>query len=249
MAIILGTGLGGLVKEIKSKRSLPYSDIPHFPVSTVATHESELYAGFLSGKPVYVLAGRFHFYEGYSLEQVTFPVRVLRKLGVKTLLISNAAGGMNRNFNGGDIMLVRDHINFMGVNPLVGPNDDRLGPRFPDLFDAYDPKLVEVAENAARDLKIPVQQGTYIAVSGPNLETPAEYRFFGQFADAVGMSTVPEVIVARHSGMKVLAFSIITDLCHPEALKPANIEEIIHTATKAEKKLTALVKEVVKRIR
>ncbi len=247
-AIILGTGLGRLAKEIKGAQIIPYSKIPHFPVPTGIGHEGELYLGKLYNKKVICLAGRFHYYEGHSMEDITFPVRVMKALGAKNLIISNAAGGMNRNFSHGDIMLIEDHVNFMGVNPLIGPNDDRLGPRFPDMFAPYDKKLIQLAEKAAADLKISVKKGVYVGVTGPNLETRAEYRMLSQFADAVGMSTVPEVIVAVHCGLRVLGLSVITDLCFPEVLKVADIKEIIQTANKAEPVLAMLVKEIVKRI-
>lgn len=247
-AIILGTGLGRLAKEIKGPQIIPYSKIPHFPVPTGIGHEGELYIGKIHGKKVICLAGRFHYYEGHSMADITLPVRVVKALGAKTLIISNAAGGMNRNFTHGNIMIIEDHVNFMGVNPLIGPNDERLGPRFPDMFEPYCKKLILLAEKAAAELKIPVKKGVYVGVSGPNLETRAEYRMLSQFADVVGMSTVPEVIVAVHCGLRVLGLSIVTDMCCPEVLKPANIKEIIHTANKAEPVLTKLVKEIVKRI-
>src|SRR5712692_637987 len=214
VGIILGTGLGGLAKEIKREVVLDYEEIPHFPVSTVESHYGKLIFGTLGGKNVVAMQGRFHYYEGYSLQQITFPVRVMSQkvgLGVKSLLISNAAGGLNPLFQPGDMMIVADHINLLGDNPLIGPNDDRLGPRFPDMSEPYSRVLIGVAEEAALDLKMRIQKGVYVAVSGPSLETRAEYRFLRTVgADAVGMSTVPEVIVAVHMGMKVLGFSIIT---------------------------------------
>lgn len=248
IAIILGTGLGKLAGEIKQAKKIPYSKIPHFPVPTGIGHEGELYLGRIHGKNVICLAGRFHYYEGHSMEDITLPVRVVKALGAKTLIVSNAAGGMNRNFGHGDIMLIEDHVNFMGVNPLIGPNDDRLGPRFPDMFEPYDKKLIQLAEKTAADLKIPVKKGVYVGVTGPNLETRAEYRMLSQFADVVGMSTVPEVIVAVHCGLRVLGLSIATDLCYPEALKPANITEIIKTANAAEPVLSKLVQEIIRRM-
>ncbi|TAK57382.1 MAG: purine-nucleoside phosphorylase, partial [Bacteroidetes bacterium] len=224
--------------------------IPHFPVSTVESHHGKLIFGTLSGKKIVAMQGRFHYYEGYTMQQVTFPVRVMHAgLGVKTLLISNAAGGMNPLFRRGDIMLITDHINLLGDNPLIGPNENSLGPRFPDMSEPYSRKLIELASTVALDLKIPVQKGVFVAVPGPNLETRAEYRFLrATGADVVGMSTVPEVIVANHMGMNVLGFSIITDECFPDSLKPALLSEIIEVANTAEPKLTKIMKEVVKRI-
>ncbi len=251
IGIILGTGLGGLVKDIKIECSLDYDDIPYFPVSTVESHHGKLIFGTLNGKKIVAMQGRFHFYEGYTMQQVTYPVRVMHAgLGIKTLLISNAAGGMNPLFHRGDIMLITDHINLQGDNPLIGHNEDSLGPRFPDMSEPYSRKLIDLAQSVALDLKIPVQKGIFVAVPGPNLETRAEYRFLrGIGADVVGMSTVPEVIVAVHMGMHVLGFSIITDECFPDALKPALLSEIIEAANKAEPRLTHIMKEVVKRIK
>jgi purine-nucleoside phosphorylase len=250
IGIILGTGLGGLVKEIKKEIVIDYEKIPHFPVSTVESHHGKLIFGTLSGKKIVAMQGRFHMYEGYDLKQVTFPVRVMKFLGVKNLLISNAAGALNPLFQKGDVMIMSDHINLLGDNPLIGPNDDELGPRFPDMSEAYSKDLIALAEQAALDLKIRVQKGVYVAMPGPNLETRAEYRFLRIIgADAVGMSTVPEDIVAVHMGMKVLGFSILTDECFPDALKPASLEKILKVAMKAEPKMTAIMKEVVKRMK
>jgi purine-nucleoside phosphorylase len=250
IGIILGTGLGGLVKEIKKDVVIDYSDIPHFPISTVESHHGKLIFGTLAGKNVVAMQGRFHMYEGYSLKQVTFPVRVMKFLGVENLLVSNAAGALNPLFQKGDVMIMSDHINLLGDNPLIGQNDDELGPRFPDMSEAYNKELIALAEQAALDLKIRVQKGVYVAMQGPNLETKAEYRFVRFIgADAVGMSTVPEDIVAVHMGMKVLGFSILTDECFPDALKPAMLEEILKVANKAEPKMTAIMKEVVKRMK
>jgi purine-nucleoside phosphorylase len=250
IGIILGTGLGGLVKEIKKEVVIDYGNIPHFPVSTVESHQGKLIFGTLSGKKVVAMQGRFHLYEGYHLKQVTFPVRVMKFLGVESILISNAGGALNPLFKKGDVMLIADHINLLGDNPLIGPNDDELGPRFPDMSEAYSKELIALAEQAALDLKIRVQKGVYVAMQGPNLETKAEYRFLRTVgADAVGMSTIPEDIVAVHMGMKVLGFSILTDECFPDALKPALLKEILKVATKAEPKMTAIMKEVVKRMR
>lgn len=249
VALILGTGLGGLAKEIDVAAQIPYGDIPGFPTSTVESHAGRLLLGTLGGKCVVAMQGRFHRYEGYSMQQITFPVRVLRALGADRLVVSNACGGMNPLWPAGDLMLIADHINLLGDNPLIGPNDEGLGPRFPDMSAPYDPGLREIARCVARDLKITLREGVYVAVTGPNLETPAEYRFLkGIGADVVGMSTVPEVIVAVHGGMRVLGISIITDECLPDALEPANVEKIIATAEKAEPNLTQLVAGVLGRM-
>ena len=252
IGIILGTGLGGLVKEIRKEIVLDYDEIPHFPVSTVESHHGKLIFGTLAGKKIVAMQGRFHLYEGYSLQQVTFPVRLMSKkvgLGVKTLLISNAAGGMNPLFRRGDLMIITDHINLQGDNPLIGPNDSDLGPRFPDMSEPYSRELISLADTVAADQNIPVQHGVFVAVQGPNLETRAEYGFLrGIGGDAVGMSTVPEDIVAIHMGMRVLGISIITDECFPENLQPVTLEEVIAAANKAEPKLTKIIKEVVKRL-
>jgi len=249
VAIILGTGLGGLAKEITRAVRIPYSEIPHFPVSTVLGHSGELVLGTLSGKKVVAMSGRCHYYEGYSMQQVTFPLRVMKYLGAKTLIVSNAAGGMNPFYKRGDIVLIADHINLMGDNPLIGPNDDTIGPRFPDMSEPYSRKLLDLAERTAIDLKIKVHRGVFVGVAGPNLETRAEYRFLrGIGADIVSMSTVPEVIVARHMNMEVLGLSIVTDMCLPDALEPADHIEIMKAAQKAEPKLTRLVREVLRRL-
>ena len=250
IGIILGTGLGGLVKEIRKEAVIDYGSIPHFPVSTVESHSGKLIFGSLAGKPVVAMQGRFHLYEGYDLKKITFPVRVMKFLGVRNILISNAAGALNPLFRKGDVMIMTDHINLLGDNPLIGPNDEELGPRFPDMSEAYSRDLIALADQAALDLKIRVQRGVYVAMQGPNLETRAEYRFLRTVgADAVGMSTVPEDIVAVHMGIRVLGFSILTDECFPDALKPASLKEILKVATNAEPKMTAIMKEVVKRIK
>lgn len=249
VGIILGTGLGGLVKEMKIEHEIDYKDLPHFPLSTVESHQGKIILGEIGGKKVVAMQGRFHFYEGYSMKQITYPVRLMKYLGVKTLLVSNACGGMNPLFARGDIMLMIDHINLLGDNPLIGKNEDELGPRFPDMSEPYSKELIGLAEKIALENQIKVQKGVYVAVPGPNLETKAEYRFLRNIgADVVGMSTVPENIVAVHMGMKVLGVSIITDECFPEALKPANVEEIIATAESAEPKMTLIMKEVINRI-
>ncbi|MCE9526768.1 MAG: purine-nucleoside phosphorylase [Planctomycetales bacterium] len=240
--IILGTGLGNLVQQIQVEASLDYEEIPNFLRSTVTSHHGRLVCGTLGGLPVMAMEGRFHMYEGYPLDQITLPVRVMRELGAKLLVVSNACGGMNPYYRGGDIMLIEDHINLMGANPLIGVNDDRLGPRFPDMCEPYDHGLIQRALEVARHDNIVAHQGVFVAVSGPNLETRAEYRFLRMIgADVVGMSTVPEVIVAVHCGLKVVGFSIVTDMCLPDALEPADVPKIIATANAAEPKLTKLV--------
>lgn len=249
VGIILGTGLGGLVKDIQKETEIDYGAIPHFPVSTVESHHGKLIFGNLAGKKVVAMQGRFHFYEGYSLQQITFPVRVMKFLGVKSLLVSNAAGALNPKFRRGDLMIISDHINLLGDNPLIGPNDETLGPRFPDMSEPYSRELIALAEACAGTLNIKVQKGVYAAMQGPNLETRAEYRFLQTIgADAVGMSTVPEDIVAVHMGLKVLGFSILTDECFPETLKPVSLEEVIAVANEAEPRMTAVMKAVVGRI-
>ncbi len=249
IAIILGTGLGALAKEIEAEAVVPYEEIPDFPVPTVESHSGRLLLGHLAGQPVVAMQGRFHRYEGYSFQQVTFPVRVMRDLGAESLIVSNACGGMNPMWDIGDLMLIADHINLLGDNPLIGPNLDELGPRFPDMSEPYDVGLQRLALDVAREEKITLRRGVYVAVPGPNLETRAEYRFLRLIgADVVGMSTVPEVIVAVHGGMRVLGISIVTDSCLPDALKPASVEEIIRVAGEAEPKLTSLIKSVVARM-
>lgn len=247
IGIVLGTGLGGLVKEIEIEHEIEYKDLPHFPLSTVESHHGKLIFGKINEKNVVAMQGRFHYYEGYSMQQITFPVRVMKFIGVKTLLVSNACGGMNPIYQRGDVMLVLDHINLLGDNPLIGKNYDELGPRFPDMSEPYDLELIKLAERAALENKIKVQKGVYAAVPGPNLETKAEYRFLRNIgADVVGMSTIPENIVANHMGIKVLGISIITDECFPDSLKPVNVEEIISAAMQAEPKMTLIMKEVIK---
>jgi len=247
--IILGTGLGGLAREIDVAATVEYADIPGFPLSTVESHAGRLLCGTLGGRPVVAMQGRFHRYEGYSLQQVTFPVRVLRALGAETLIVSNACGGMREDWAPGDLMLLADHINLLGDNPLIGVNDDRLGPRFPDMSAPYDAELREIAREVAAAQGTVLREGVYVAVTGPNLETRAEYRMLRKIgADVVGMSTVPEVIVAVHGGMRVLGVSIITDQCIPETLVPAELATIIATASRAEPRLTALVRSVMERL-
>jgi len=242
IGIVLGTGLSGLASQIDVRSRISYADIPHFPESTVTAHPGELVLGMLANKPVIAMSGRFHAYEGYTLQQVTFPVRVAKELGIHTLIVSNAAGGLNPQFAAGDLMVITDHINFMGSNPLIGPNDDSLGPRFPDMIEPYTQTLIDLAESVALAKGIQLRRGVYLACPGPSLETRAEYRFMrGLGADAVGMSTVPEVIVAVHAGLKVLGFSAITDECLPDALKPVDIDKIIATANGVEPALTEIV--------
>ena len=249
VGIVLGTGLGALARQIESPVTIDYGDIPGFPLSTVESHHGRLLCGQLGGKSIVAMQGRFHRYEGYTLQQVTFPVRVLRALGASTLVVSNASGGMHPLWAPGDLMLISDHINLLGDNPLVGPNDDALGPRFPDMSAPYDEALRALARAVALDLRITLREGVYVAVPGPNLETPAEYRMLRTLgADVVGMSTVPEVIVAVHGGMRVLGISIITDQCLPDALEPASLETIIATANRAEPDLTRLVRGVLERL-
>jgi purine-nucleoside phosphorylase len=252
VGIVLGTGLGALADEIETEAAIPYEDIPHFPRSTVASHAGRLRCGRLAGQPVVAMEGRFHLYEGYTPAQVTFPIRVLRELGCQILIVSNAAGGLDPLQAKGDLVVIDDHINLpglAGINPLIGPNDDRLGPRFPDLYEPYDRKLQELALAVALDEKIVARRGVYVGVVGPNLETRAEYRFLRAMgADVVGMSTVAEVLVAVHAGMRVLGFSIVTDLCLPDALHPVVIEEILAVAAQAEGKLRRLVGALIGRL-
>jgi purine-nucleoside phosphorylase len=244
--IILGTGLGGLAEEIQTEAAFPYDEIPHFPHATVKSHAGRLTCGKLAGKTVMAMEGRFHFYEGWSLKQITFPVRVMKALGCEVLIVSNACGGMNPQWAKGDIMVIEDHINLLGDNPLVGKNDDRLGIRFPDMCRPYDPELIALTQRIALEERITCQKGVFVAVPGPNLETRAEYRFLrGIGADVVGMSTVPEVIVGVHAGLRNLGLSVITDQCLPDALEPAVLEDIIAVANAAEKKLRVLVRRVV----
>ena len=240
--IILGTGLGRLANQIDVETSISYADIPHFPVSTVESHAGRLLFGKLGGKNVVAMQGRFHYYEGYTMQQIVFPLRVLQANGAHTLLVSNACGGMNPNFRRGDIMCITDHINLLGDNPLIGANDNELGPRFPDMSEPYTRSLVDVAERVALDMGIKMHQGVYVAVSGPNLETRAEYRFLRQIGgDVVGMSTVPEVIAAVHMGMKTLGISVITDECFPDALEPVEMKHILEAADMAEPKMTQVM--------
>jgi purine-nucleoside phosphorylase len=249
VAIVLGTGLGGLAAEIEVEAAIPYGDIPGFPLSTVESHAGRLLLGRLGQRPVVAMQGRFHRYEGYDLAAVTFPVRVMHALGARVLFVSNACGGMNPLWSPGDLVLLSDHINLLGDNPLIGANDERLGPRFPDMSAPYDPELRALARATARELGITLREGVYVAVPGPNLETRSEYRMLRMMgADVVGMSTVPEVIVAGHAGMRTLGISIITDQCLPDALEPADIGRIIATANRAEPSLTRLIVGLAERV-
>lgn len=250
VALVLGTGLGALAEAIEVEEEVPYEEIPHFPLSTVETHTGRLLLGRLEGVPVAAMQGRFHRYEGYSLEEIVRPVRVLRLLGAEILVTSGAGGGMHPLMRLGDLVLLDDHLDLLGDNPLVGPNLDELGPRFPDMSEPYDRELQEVAMNAALERGIELRRGVYAAVTGPNLETRAEYRMLRSLgADVVGMSTVPEVIAARHAAMRVLGLTIVTDLCFPDALEPVDVPTILKTAAEAEPALTALVRDVTKHLR
>jgi purine-nucleoside phosphorylase len=244
--IILGTGLGGLVKEIEIIDEIPYEQIPNFPVSTVESHKGRLIFGLLGGKSVMAMQGRFHYYEGYSLQEVTFPVRVMKLLGIQKLFVSNASGGVNPDFEVGEIMIINDHINFFPGNPLIGKNLDELGPRFPDMSDPYDTDLIERAVAIAAKNSIRVSQGVYLGLTGPTLETPAEYKFVRVVgADAVGMSTVPEVIAARHMEIPTFAISIITDLGVPGKIKKVSVQDVIEVASRQEPKMTLIMKELI----
>jgi purine-nucleoside phosphorylase len=249
VGIVLGTGLGALAEEIEAAATIPYSEIPHFPRSTVESHAGQLVCGRLASRTVVAMEGRFHLYEGYTAAEVTFPIRILKELGCSTLLVSNASGGMNPQHDKGDILVIDDHINLLGVNPLIGPNDDRLGPRFPDMSQPYDRELRAKALQAALEEKVVAHSGVYVAVTGPNLETRAEYRYLRAIgADVVGMSTIPEVIIAVHAGLRVLGFSVITDRCLPDALVPVSLDEILAVAREAEGKLRRIVRRVLERL-
>jgi purine-nucleoside phosphorylase len=249
VAVILGTGLGTLAEGLKVETTISYREIPHFAASTVESHKGELLFGRLAGRPAVVMSGRVHFYEGYSMRQVSFPVRVMQALGAHTLVVSNACGGMNPLMNAGDIMVVTDHINLMGDNPLIGPNDESLGPRFPDMSQPYDRGLIRLAEDVALAEGLKVQKGVFVAVAGPNLETAAEYRFLrGIGADVVGMSLIPENLVAVHGGMRVVALAVITDRCLPDALEAVDIPRILAVAAEAAPRLDRLVTRLVARL-
>lgn len=249
VGVILGTGLGDFADALEAATVVPFAQIPHFPVSTVESHAGELHFGRLAGVPVAVLKGRVHYYEGYTMREVVFPARVLRALGCGTLVVTNAVGGMDPELTPGSIVVTTDHINLMGDNPLIGPNDDELGPRFPDMSEPYARSLVALAERVALELAIPLRRGVLVAVPGPNLETAAEYRFLRWIgADIVGMSLVPETIAAVHGGQRVLAFNVVTDACLPDALKPATLAEILAVAGRTAPVLIRLVTEVIRRL-
>lgn len=246
VGIVLGTGLGGLVSEINVEKEIAYNFIPHFPVSTVESHFGKLIFGTIGNKKVVAMQGRFHYYEGYSMFDITFPIRVLKMLGIQSLYISNAAGGMNLSFKKGDLMIIDDHINMQPANPLVGPNMESMGPRFPDMSRPYDPGLIERAKEIAKEENITAHVGVYVSVAGPMLETRAEYRYLRLIgADVVGMSTVPEVIVANHMGLRTFAISVITDECDPDHLEPVDVADIIATAGEAEPRLTRILSRMI----
>ena len=250
VGLILGTGLGGLSSQVEADAEIPYGDVPHFPVPTVHTHTGKLICGRLAGVPLIAMEGRIHYYEGWSMRQVTFPVRLLKALGAEILIVTNAAGGMNPKYALADLVVIDDHINLMPDNPLRGVNDDRLGPRFPDMSEPYDRELIELACRSAGELGLPCHRGVMVAVAGPNLETRAEYRMLRAMgADVVGMSTVPEVIVAKHAGLRVLGFSIVTDMCLPDALEPVDIEKIIAVAGQGGERLARVIPRVVEQLR
>ena len=249
VGIVLGTGLGGLVKDIEVSHSIMYSSIPNFPISTLEFHSGKLIFGTLEGKKVVAMQGRLHYYEGYSMQQITFPIRVLKALGIQYLFVSNAAGSINENFKKGDLMIITDHINLQPESPLRGINDSDLGPRFPDMSQAYHRDLVKKGLDIAADEKIVCHKGVYVAVTGPNLETKAEYKYLRIIGgDAVGMSTVPEVIVANHMSLPVFAISVLTDEGFSENLQPVSLEEIIETAAQAEPKMTRILSQLISKI-
>jgi purine-nucleoside phosphorylase len=248
-AVILGTGLGNLAEEIRVRRTLPYKSIPYFPHSTVASHAGQLIFGQYGKKEILVMQGRAHLYEGYTPKEITFPIRIMKKLGIRNLIISNAAGGLNPLFQPGDVMAISDHINLTGHNPLLGPNLETFGPRFPDMTAAYDKKFFGLAEKAALEEKIQLRRGVYAGILGPNLETPAETRFLRMIgADAVGMSTILEVIAAVHSGFRILGFSAISNVNLPDCMQPAPLKEIIANASLAGKKMTRIIEGVLKKM-
>lgn len=249
IGVILGTGLGKLVEEIDVEISLPYADVPNFPLATVEFHSGNLIFGTLKGKKVVAMQGRFHYYEGYSMEEIVFPVRVMKELGITTLLVSNAAGAINLDFKKGDLMLITDHVNLFPSNPLMGPNDNEIGTRFPDMSEPYDLELNDKMRSIAKNLSISLNEGVYISAQGPMLETPAEYRMLRKLGgDAVGMSTIPEVIAANHMNLRCMAVSVLTDECDPDNLEPVLLEDIIAIAAKAEVKLIELMKGLVENI-
>ena len=248
VALVLGSGLGGLTKSVRVEIEIDYAAVPHLSKATAPGHEGKLVLGTLGTQRVAVLSGRFHYYEGHSSSQISYPVRVVRALGAEILILTSIVGSMNRAMPPGSLVMLEDHLNLMGMNPLLGPNDEALGPRFPDMSQPYDPQLRRLALQVAKEQKLPLQEGVYVAVAGPNLETRAEYRFLRQIgADVVGMSVVPEVITARHAGLRVLAVTVVSDACIPEELKPASLEELLRVAGETEPKLTALLSGVVAR--
>lgn len=250
IGLILGSGLGDLANEIEQPTKISYGEIPHFPESTVAGHAGQLVIGTLNGRHVIAMQGRFHYYEGYAMQDVVFPVYVMKALGIELLVVTNACGGMNRAFSAGDLMIIQDHINFTGDNPLIGPNHEELGPRFPDMSQAYTPGLVSFVEETAQKHDINVQKGVYVGISGPNYMTPAELTMLANLgADAVGMSTVPEVIVASHSGLKVIGISCITDMAIGDELEPLTHEQVVEVANQTKPKFISLVKEIVKTVK
>ncbi|MFC2120158.1 purine-nucleoside phosphorylase [Bacteroidota bacterium] len=247
--IVLGTGLGGLADEVEQSISIGYEDIPGFSISTIDSHRGSLVLGFLSGKCVIIMQGRFHYYEGYNMKEITFPIRVMKMLGIKNLFVSNASGGLNHNFNTGDLMLINDHINFFPENPLRGENFGELGPRFPDMTEAYSSKLISLAIKASVSMNFKIHQGLYLGLQGPSFETPAEYNMFRNMgADAIGMSTVPEIIVARHMGIKCMAISVISNLLFADKVLKVNLDDIMNEAYSAETKLTQIFKYVLDKI-
>lgn len=249
VGLILGSGLGVLAEQLEDAQAIPFSEIPHFPVSTVAGHAGNLVCGTLSGTPVVAMQGRFHYYEGYSMQTVTLPVYVMKALGIETLIVTNACGGMNRSFAPGDLMIITDHINMTGDNPLIGPNLDEFGPRFPDMSTAYTPEFVALAERQAQRLGIPIRKGVYCGVSGPTYLTPAELMMLARVGgDAIGMSSVPEVIAARHCGLKVLGISCITDMAIGEELEPLTHEQVVAVAEQTRPRFIALMKEILKEV-
>jgi len=249
VGLVLGTGLGGIAEQIENRTTVEYEQIPHFPKSTVAFHAGQLVCGDLCGAPLVAMEGRFHYYEGYSMQEITFPVRVMKAMGAETLVVTNAAGGMNPEYELADLVVLEDHINLMGDNPLRGVNDDNLGPRFPDMSEPYDPALIDLAQQTAVALGIRCHGGVFAAVAGPNLETRAEYRMLRRLgADVVGMSTVPEVLVAKHAGMRTLGFSIVTDICLPDELEPVNIDRIVEVAAQGGQQLSRLIPRVIEQI-
>ncbi len=249
IGIMLGTGLGNFAESVEKVIEIPYKEIPYFPVSTVISHKGTLVFAKLYGLNIIIFEGRFHRYEGYSMQEIAFPIRVLRFLGAKYLILTNAVGGLNPSYKPGDIVIIKDHINLMGDNPLIGPNDEKIGPRFPDMSNAYDKELRKIAKEVALENKLYIHEGVFAAMTGPNLETAAEYRFLRTIgADTIGMSTVPEVITAVHCGLKTIGISVVTDACFPDTLQPVNVEKIIAVANSAEPKLAMLIKGIVKKI-